>query len=213
MSHVVGIDIVQDAAEQFVIEHPQLSMTEFSAGEMNNSCEERVCDAVSSFDSAKHGVFIGTGITFLIGDVFDFMSMSNDQRLNCINKGSQNPTQTNSLFDRIYDRASLIAIEPSRRRDYVTLLGSMLNPGGSILLITIEKRKVIKEGAKSSGPPFSVDEVQVRDLYEGQEWVDSISLLEERNEIVTNGDKERWEARGVSEAYELVFLIRKKSND
>ena len=208
---MVGIDIVRDAAKQFAIEHPELSMREFSAGEIkNNLCEEGVCNAASNFGSAEQGIFIGEGITFLIGDLFDFMSISNDQ--SSINKVSLNSIQTNSQYDRIYDRASLIAIEPSRRRDYVTLIGSMLNPGGSILLITIEKRKAIKDDAKLSGPPFSVDEAQVRDLYEGQEWVDSISLLEERDEIVTNADKERWETRGVSEAYELVFLIRKKSN-
>jgi thiopurine S-methyltransferase len=131
--------------------------------------------------------------------------MSNEEISTC--------TKINLPFDAIYDRASMIAIEPSRRQDYVALLGSMLRPGGSILLVTIEKRTVAEEGAKLSGPPFSIDEEQVRQLYEGHEWVESIALLEEKNEIATDADKERWEARGVSEAYELVFLIRKKEND
>jgi thiopurine S-methyltransferase len=213
VSHVVGIDIVRVAAEQFALEHPDLSMTEVISDETsdretcNEDRTEQSCEAVSKGDKCwpASNILRGNGITFLLGDLFDFMSMSNEEISTC--------TKINLPFDAIYDRASMIAIEPSRRQDYVDLLGSMLRPGGSILLVTIEKRTVAEEGAKLSGPPFSIDEEQVRQLYEGHEWVESIALLEEKNEIATDADKERWEARGVSEAYELVFLIRKKEND
>ena len=203
VSHVVGIDIIRDSAEQFAKEHTDLSMAEFALNEMRDT--EQSCTAKKECASSKQGYFQGKGITFLIGDLFDFSSISDGVNV-------EHTIQKEGKFEAIYDRASMIAIEPSKRLDYIALLGSLLHPGGSILLITIEKRQVIKEGVKTSGPPFSIDEAHVRKLYEGQEWVESISLIEERNEIQTDADRERWEARGVSEAYELVFLIRKKQN-
>lgn len=215
VSHVVGIDIVRDAAEQFASEHPELSMVEL-AGDGTTTCAqdgaEQSCKAPSDGESAlaTASFFRGKNISFLLGDLFDFMGMTNDERSNCINRGLPEAEQKKSQFDAIYDRASMIAIEPSKRQDYVALLGSILRPGGSILLVTIEKRTCIKEESKLSGPPFSIEEKTVRQFYERQDWVESVTLLEERNEIVTDADKERWEARGVSEAYELVFLIRKK---
>lgn len=212
VSNVVGIDIVRDAAEQFSKEHPELAMVEFTVDE--TCTQEESCKAAVSQDCAlaNASFFCGKGVTFLLGDLFDFMNMSYDQRRSCINRRASAVSKENkSQFDAIYDRASMIAIEPSKRQDYVSLLNTMLRPGGSILLITIEKRICIKAESKFSGPPFSIDEKQVRQLYEGQDWVESISLLEEKNEIASDADKERWEARGVSEAYELVFLVRKKS--
>lgn len=218
VSHVVGIDIVRDAAEQFASEHPELSMLEYT--NEGTTCEEderdqRICKAASDTKECtliNGSLFRGKGITFLLGDLFDFMTMSNEDRSICISreKSDSDTAKESSQFDAIYDRASMIAIEPTKRQDYTTLLGSMLRPGGSILLITIEKRTVMKEDAKLSGPPFSIDEMQVRQFYEGQDWVESISLLEEKNEINSDTDRERWMERGVSEAYELVFLIRKK---
>jgi thiopurine S-methyltransferase len=214
VSHVVGIDIVRDAAEQFASEHPELSMLEY-ANEIT-TCQgdetDQSCKATSDKECSliNGSLFRGKGITFLLGDLFDFMTMSSDERLNCINRDKPDASKDSSQFDAIYDRASMIAIEPTKRQDYTILLGSMLRPGGSILLITIEKRTIIKEEAKLSGPPFSIDEMQVRQFYEGLDWVESITLLEERNEINSDADAERWKERGVSEAYELVFLIRKK---
>jgi thiopurine S-methyltransferase len=214
VSHVVGIDIVRDSVEQFAREHPDLSITEVSA--VDNQCaSEQNCKAVgeSGDEESKlanqQQLFQGKGLSFLLGDLFDFMTMSDDNKTNWINRGISSDIKISSPFDGIFDRGSMVAIEPSKRQEYISSVGSLLRPGGSILLVTIEKRKVTKEEAKTNGPPFSIDEAQVRKLYE-QEWVESISLLEEVNEIKTEADRERWEARGVSEAYELVFLIRKK---
>ena len=216
VSHVVGIDIIRDSAEQFAQEHPELSLSEFTlsqrdtASDLGGDDAEQSCTATKECESSRQSYFGGKGITFLIGDLFDIASISDDVQK--VHSEHAIPKEKEDKFEAIYDRASMIAIEPSKRHDYISLLGSLLRPGGSILLVTIEKRQVIKEGAKSSGPPFSIDEAHVRKLYEGQEWVQSISLIEERNEIQTDADRERWEARGVSEAYELVFLIRKKQN-
>ncbi|EED92485.1 methyl transferase [Thalassiosira pseudonana CCMP1335] len=176
VSHVVGIDIMRDAAETFANEHPQFSMVELTLGDEND--------------------FHGEGITFLLGDLFDFKPSSDEG--------------TNDVFDAIYDRASMVAIHPTLRKKYVSLLGSLLRPSGTILLVTIEKRQVINNEAKLNGPPFSIDEMQVRRLYEAEDWVESVTLLEEKSDADTDMDRERWAARGVVQAYELVFLIRKK---
>lgn len=54
-------------------------------------------------------------------------------------------------------------------------------------------------------------ESEVRQLYESQEWVESVELLEEVNDLTTDEDKERWAKKGVLELFELVFVVRKKS--
>jgi thiopurine S-methyltransferase len=61
----------------------------------------------------------------------------------------------------------------------------LLRPGGKILLVTIERNSgdaVLDQ----SGPPFSVPEAEVRRLYEGQEWVESVSLLDDAGEFKRN---------------------------
>ena len=40
--------------------------------------------------------------------------------------------------------------------------------------------------------------------------VESVTLLEEVNDLETGKDRERWEKKGVLELYEMVFLIRKR---
>jgi thiopurine S-methyltransferase len=63
-------------------------------------------------------------------------------------------------FEAIYDRAALVAIKPEDRARYAaTLLGS-LAPGGRVLLITF-----VYEQAEMQGPPFSVTEQTVTDLF------------------------------------------------
>src|SRR5690606_23667295 len=52
----------------------------------------------------------------------------------------------------VYDRAALVAIEPSRRAEYVSRLAALLPPGAGLLLVSFEHDM-------PSGPPFSVPEV------------------------------------------------------
>ena len=103
---------------------------------------------------------------------------------------------TAGLFDAVFDRASLVAIDPSLREAYVKVVQRLLKPGGRILLAVIERL----EGDPSAGPPFSVSEQQVRELY-GPDWIESIHLLED------NGEKERNKERDMRS---LFFLIESK---
>ena len=64
-------------------------------------------------------------------------------------------------IDAVYDRASLIALPESMRRDYARHLAELLSPGAHILLITME----YPDGTLD-GPPFSVTEAEVHSLFE-----------------------------------------------
>ena len=200
VSHVVGIDIIKQAAEDFAEEHPALSMKKFQP--------EESCDATSS-----GSIFHGDDITIIVDDLFNLLQMEDEDRAKYITLGSTARAEdgsTSYLFDSIYDRASMVAIDPSLRNDYASFMGDILRPGGVMLLVTLDRRKVTNDAAKRDGPPFSIDESEVRQLYESQEWVDTVELLEEVDDLTSDDDKKRWEKKGVLELHELVFVIRKK---
>ena len=210
VSHVVGIDIIKKAAEEFAEEHTSLHLKEFQPA--NNEDTEQSCEASTSSGS----VFHGDGITIIVDDLFNLLQMQNEERAKYITQGStvspdEDDSTSSYFFDSIYDRASMVAIDPSLRQDYATQMGQLLKPSGVMLLVTIDRRKVSNDAAKSDGPPFSINESEVRQLYESQQWVESIEVLAEVDDLITDEDKQRWEKKGVLELFELVFVIRKKS--
>lgn len=82
---------------------------------------------------------------------------------------------TEALADcqAVFDRAALIALPPDLRRRYVKELHARLPRGTRGLLITLEYPPHEKEG-----PPFSVPENEVDDLY-ARDW--KIEVLERRD--------------------------------
>ncbi len=80
----------------------------------------------------------------------------------------------------VYDRAALIALPPSMRRAYATHLREQLASGVEMLLVTLEF-------PGGEGPPFSVTEAEVRQLFEPAFTVvrlDQAETGEERREVV-----------------------------
>lgn len=73
----------------------------------------------------------------------------------------------------VFDRAALVALPPELRRRYVDEVYSLLPQGCRGLLITLE----YPEGEKQ-GPPFSVSEAEVHELYE-RDW--HVEVLERRD--------------------------------
>lgn len=63
-------------------------------------------------------------------------------------------------YELIYDRAALVALPKDMRKDYAALLKKVLNAGGKYLLVVYEY-----DQAQMEGPPFSVDEAEVQELY------------------------------------------------
>lgn len=62
--------------------------------------------------------------------------------------------------DFVYDRASLVALPPEFRADYVRVLSETLKPGGRYLLIVYEY-----DPSQMEGPPFSISEKDIHALY------------------------------------------------
>ena len=96
----------------------------------------------------------GDHITLVQGDFFELENMGK--------------------FEAIFDRAALGAIEPYMREAYVQLTGRLLQPKGRILLEVMEI-----SGSLASGPPYSLSVEQVRTLYKGEDWVESVTLLDD----------------------------------
>lgn len=60
-----------------------------------------------------------------------------------------------------YDRAALIALPTSMRRQYAELMSRLIEPAGQVLLVTLEYQP-----EQQVQPPFSVGEMEVRNLFE-----------------------------------------------
>lgn len=96
----------------------------------------------------------------------------------------------------VYDRASLVALPPEMRRAYAEHLAGLLTPGTKTLLVAFEYPQ-----HEMDGPPFSVDEMEVRALYAGH---CAISLLQATDIL---SDEPRFRARGVSRLHEKVYML------
>jgi thiopurine S-methyltransferase len=86
--------------------------------------------------------FSGGGVRILVGDFFD------------LDASLVGPVVA------VYDRAALVALDLPTRARYVERLFSLLPPGCRGLLITLEF-----PAGQMAGPPFSVDETEVRELF------------------------------------------------
>ncbi len=121
-------------------------------------------------------------ITLLVGDFFDLQ----DADLGPITA--------------VYDRASLIAFPPDMRTRYASHLCSLLPPAARMLLISL----TYPEDAMK-GPPFSVQEYEVRQLFEEEMQVEKVQELDVLHE------NPRFLQRGISALQETVFRLIKKS--
>jgi len=117
ITNVVGIDIVRNAAVDFKFEHTEFAIQEVAV-DYQQQCKEEddTNNKIGKDTTTAMQTFKGNKLTILIGDLFKM--------------------PTNDRYDIIYDRASIVAIKPSLRQDYVNLMGTLLQPGGSILLVT-----------------------------------------------------------------------------
>jgi len=182
VEHVVGVEGIQKAIEEFGQENPKLNIYR-SEDQQNNE---------------KFDVYVGNSITLLKGNFFNFDLQSV-------------PTQVSGQkFDVVWDRASIIAIDPRLRRDYVDTIKRIIKPGGIILLCTIDRRSGNAD-AMAAGPPFSVNESTVRELYEHEPWVEKVVFLGETDLMSTERDK--WTKSGLISVFEAYFIIQTLSAD
>jgi thiopurine S-methyltransferase len=99
-------------------------------------------------------------LTILNGDIFDVRA------------------EDVSAVRAVYDRAALIALPREMRRRYVEHLVAVLPPEWSWLLLTIEY-----DESTRSGPPFSVRDDEVRELFDAHA---DVTLLERRGSSRAN---------------------------
>ena len=151
VSLVMGVEGVHRAIVEFTKEHPDLDITPQ--------------DDQSTYDG-PFVVWLGGSppsgnnsapIVVLEGDFF-----------------SLNPKSAGGRFAAVWDRAALVAVDPSVRSKYVEVLGSVIEPGGTILLSTY----IRLNGDTKTGPPFSIDEDEVHRLFGSLPWVESIECVD-----------------------------------
>lgn len=98
--------------------------------------------------------------------------------------------------DAFYDRAALIALPPELRARYVACLQRALPADSRGLLITLEYAQ-----REMSGPPFSVDEDEVRRGFTSQR---EVALLERRSIL---DDEPGFAARGLRALHTSVYRL------
>jgi thiopurine S-methyltransferase len=101
--------------------------------------------------------------------------------------------------DGFYDRASLVALPPSMRRRYAARLAKLLAAGNRGLLLSLEYPQ-----AEMDGPPFAVNEDEVRTLLGADFRIRSTRTSDalENNPGLAE--------RGLSRLHEKAYLLRRR---
>ncbi|HEY0503027.1 MAG TPA: thiopurine S-methyltransferase [Lysobacter sp.] len=99
----------------------------------------------------------------------------------------------------VFDRAALIALPPDLRQRYARELYARLPTGCDGLLITLEYPQHEK-----AGPPFSVDEAEVRGHY-ARDW--NVEVLERRDILA---QQPTFAEEGVTDLATVVYRLRRK---
>lgn len=121
-------------------------------------------------------------ITLLEGDFFDLQATDLDQ------------------VGAVYDRASLIAFPPDMRPRYTRHLCSLLPAGTLTLLISLEYPE-----HEMNGPPFSVHEGEVQQLFATEMHIEKLRELDVLQE------NPRFIQRGLSALREKVYKLTRRS--
>ena len=135
------------------------------------ACEAFFAEHHIAPDRASAGPFVrwqGGGVTILQGDFFDL----------------------DGTYAAALDRGGLVALPGQDRHRYAQHLRRRLEPGGALLLVTIEY-----DPARRSGPPFPVSPDEVRQLFPG--------AVERSRQPLRRA---RWDAVGGADA--VVWVIR-----
>ncbi len=99
----------------------------------------------------------------------------------------------------VYDRASLVALPPAMREAYARHLTAILPPAAGMLLVTLEYSQT-----EMQGPPFSVTEVEIRDLYEKHYQVELMFVHD------ALAEHPRFQERGLTRLTEKVYRLAVK---
>jgi len=187
------LDLAFFASQPSVIEVVGVDGIQQALDEFSQEHPELKLQPTSSASSDDGGFdrLVGEKISLLKGDFFELDSKA-----------------TGGKFDAVWDRGSMVAISPDLRHNYADVLGKLISPGGKILLMALERREG-EEEALNAGPPFSLSEVDVRNVYSGKDWVESITILKE-TDLFAKDPAEAERFPGLTSFFELAILIQKK---
>lgn len=149
---------------------------------------------IEFYETAVREFFEENSMRFEEIDKGDFLHFQGDQIT--LSVGDFFNLRLESTYDFIYDRASLVALPIEMRKKYAKVIERALKPNGKYLLLTYEYNLEELEG-----PPFSVLENEVYELY--QDNFD-IKLLEVSDETF-KGPR----LAGVSSLLQKVYQITK----
>jgi thiopurine S-methyltransferase len=97
----------------------------------------------------------------------------------------------------VYDRASLVALPPAMRDQYVQHLIHILPGGTEILLVTFDYPQ-----EQMSGPPFAVSAEDVERLFAPHAEIRLLASID------VLPDNPRFQARGVTRLQENIYLLK-----
>ena len=106
-------------------------------------------------------------------------------------------------YERVWDRAALVALDPAQRQAYVATICQALSPKGKILLQTLTRAAGPAE-SRAAGPPFSVSEADVAALY-GAAF--EVRKLEEVDALKSSP---KFAAEGLTKVTASTYLLTKK---
>lgn len=132
----------------------------------------------STIDAPPYRRHEADGITILEGDAL-----------------ALTPAHLGGVVDAVYDRGSLVAVDPDAREALAASLRSVLRRQGRMLLIALAY-----DQSRAAGPPWSVDDASVRRLFAAH---GAVTLLEEQPDSGSPGLR----AAGVTDFVERAYLI------
>jgi thiopurine S-methyltransferase len=148
--------------------------------------EMAVCDFFTenniSYHTQQDGnftVYISDNITIYQGDIFNI----NTRHLQHISA--------------IYDRASLVALNPQLRSEYAKLFNGIIACGVRYLLLTLDY-----DQEAIDGPPFAVNKAEITTLF--NQW--NIQLLESVNDI---DNEVKFKSSGLQLLNKDTYILRK----
>lgn len=111
---------------------------------------------------------------------------------------SLNSEDTKDVTD-VFDRASLIALPEAMRKSYAEKMEQLLNPGVRMLLVTMTYPQ-----HEMDGPPFSVNEEEVHELYDRSFRIDKLLM----KDILAN--EKRFQERGLTSLVETAYKLTRR---
>lgn len=100
----------------------------------------------------------------------------------------------------VYDRAALVAMPPELQPRYAKKIAQLLPADGQVLLIGLDYNP-----SEMTGPPFSVPETRVRELFSDDFEID---VLDKRDGLTKS---EHLAKRGVTRLEEATYLMKRRA--